>query len=95
MRTSDRFIEVTGFGGTNGKKFLVNKSAIIFVTQEDGTDKARISIANANGDRMYRIVTKESYKEVANNLLNWVDFKFDPCFAEPGVCAPEKEDKDD
>ena len=84
MRTSDRFIEVTG--GINGKKFLVNKSAIIFVTQEDETDRAGIS--TLNGDRMYRIVTKESYKEVANNLLNWVDFKFDSCFAEQG-------DKDD
>ena len=91
MRTSDRFIEVTG--GINGKKFLVNKSAIIFVTQEDGTDKAVIS--TVNGDRMHRVVAKENYDEVANNLLNWVDFRFNPCFAEQGVCAPEKEDKDD
>ena len=91
MRTSESFIEVTG--GINGKKFLVNKSAIIFVTQEDGTNRAVIS--TVNGDRMSSSCYKESYDEVANNLLNWVDFKFDPYFAEPGVCAPKKEDEDD
>ena len=91
MRTSDRFIEVTG--GINGKKFLVNKSAIIFVTQEDGTNRAVIS--TVNGDRMSSNFYKESYDEVANNLLNWVDFKFDPYFAEPGACAPEKEEEGD
>lgn len=91
MRTSDRFIEVTG--GINGKKFLVNKSAIIFVTQEDETDRAVIS--TVNGDRMYRVVAKENYEDVANNLLDWADIKFDPHFAEPGVCAPEKENRDD
>lgn len=91
MRTSDRFIEVTG--GINGKKFLVNKSAIIFVTQEDETDRAVIS--TVNGDRMYRVVAKENYEDVANNLLNWVDFKLNPYFAEPGACVPEKEDGND
>ncbi len=91
MRTSKSFIEVTG--GINGKKFLVNKSAIIFVTQEDGTDRAVIS--TVNGDRMYRVVAKENYEDVANNLLDWVDIKLNPCFAEPGVCAPEKGDKND
>lgn len=67
MRTSKSFIEITG--GINGKKFLVNKSAIVFVTQEDETDRAVIS--TLNGDRIYRIVAKENYKDVANNLLSW------------------------
>lgn len=76
MRTSKNFIEVTG--GINGKKFLVNKSAIIFVAPEDGTDNA--VIYTVNGDGMYRIAAKENYKDVANNLLSWP------------FCAKEEED---
>lgn len=93
MRTSDRFIEVTG--SVNNKKFLVNKSAIIFIMKEEEGDGAVIS--TVNGDRVYRIVTKESYDEVANSLLNWYDFKLNPfsVYAEPGVCEPIKEENND
>lgn len=93
MRASDNFIEVTG--AINGKKFLVNKSAIIFVMKEEEGDGAVIS--TLNGDRVYRIVTKESYNKVANSLLNWCDFRLDPfsAYAEPGVCEAGKEEKDE
>lgn len=90
MRTNDDFIEVTT--GVNGKKILVNKSAIIFVTREDESDQAIIT--TINGDRFYRIIAKETYGKVADCLLNWVDFKIAPVYGEPEVCGLKKEDKD-
>ena len=65
MRSNCDFIEVTGL--TNGKKTLINKRSIIFVTPGESDDHATIMMQN--GDRMAKILTKESYKDVTEEIL--------------------------
>ena len=65
MRSNRDFIEVTGFRGD--KKFLVNKAAIILIKLDDYTDGA--VIMTINGDQIYKLPTKESYSELAEELL--------------------------
>lgn len=65
MRSNSNFIEVTGV--TNNKKFLVNKAAIIFVMPAENEDHS--VIMTVNGDKAYKILTKESYKDVTEEIL--------------------------
>ena len=65
MRSNCDFIEITGIYGEN--KFLVNKNAIVFVTRDDSKEHAIIE--TRTGEHMYKIVTKESYKDVAEEIL--------------------------
>ena len=67
MRSSEQFIEITG--DNNGKKFLLNKSAIIFVTQSEIEDKAIIIMQD--GDRLHKIPSKETYASISEELLWW------------------------
>ena len=66
MRSNCDFIEVTGIYGEN--KFLINKNQIVYIRKEDGEDEHAI-IMIAGGERMHKVVTKESYKEVTEELL--------------------------
>lgn len=65
MRSSEQFLEITG--ATNSKKVLINKRAIIFVTVCGDEEKSLIHLID--GDRVTRIPTKESYKDVSEELL--------------------------
>lgn len=88
MRSSRDFIEVTGC--TNCKKFLVNKSAIIFVTQVDNDENA--VILTKDGEHMHKILTKESYKNVTEEIL-WNGFEPLPMYSfmdSPGEKEPEE-----
>lgn len=68
MRSNKDFIEVTG--KVNSKKFLVNKRNIIFVTRpEDGTEDDRAVVMVKNGDQVMKIIARESYKDVTEELL--------------------------
>lgn len=90
MRFNGDFLEVTGV--TNGKKFLVNKAAIIFVTPADSEEHS--VIMTENGEHMYKILTRESYKEVSNVLLDWCELSIEPFF--PRISAepePPKEEE--
>ena len=85
MRSSRDFIEVTGC--TNCKKFLVNKSAIIFVTQVDNDENA--VILSKDGEHMHK---KESYKNVTEEIL-WGGFEPLPMcsfMGSPGEKEPEE-----
>ena len=96
MRSNSDFIEVTG--ATNGKKFLVNKSAIIFVTKADNDENA--IILTKDGDHMHKILTKEDYKSVSEEILWNGEYRMPPfgywtCSSDTGLKAPEKEEADD
>ena len=65
MRSSESFIEVTG--SLNGKKFLINKRAITFITQED--DGERAVILMNDGDKMKKILTKETYRDISEEIF--------------------------
>ena len=65
MRSNSRFIEVTG--RVNGKRFLLNKSVITSVVQEDETEMALILTKDV--DKMKRIPVKESYADLTKELL--------------------------
>lgn len=91
MRSNSDFIEVTGL--TGGKKILVNKSAIIFVTQ--GETEEHAVIMTHSGDRMNKIITKESYKDVTEEILwnGWYKSTLDyySRVMDVGLKAPEEE----
>ena len=65
MRSSKDFIELTG--KINNKKYLINKKLIIYVTQDSENESAIIFVVD--GDRTTRILVKESYKDVAEELF--------------------------
>ena len=67
MRSNNDFIEITG--KINNKKFLINKTNIIYVTKpEDNSDDQAVILVK-DGDRSMRIISKESYKDVVEELL--------------------------
>lgn len=94
MRSNYDFIEITGVSGN--KKFLINKSSIIFVTPADGSEEQHAVIMTKSGDRMNKILTKESYKDVTEEIL-WNGWYNNPAWAhevcsgnDVGVKAPEE-----
>ena len=70
MRSNKDFIEVHS---GSGKRFLINKAAIIYIMPSDTEDdrSAHAVIKIKDGDRTYKIVTRESYDEIVHELL-WV-----------------------
>lgn len=66
MRSSRGFIEVTG--GINGNKYLINKSAIIFITP---VESGRSTIYMRDGGDVRRIITKETYDDISKELFWW------------------------
>ena len=67
MRSNRDFIEVTG--KLNSKKFLINKANIVFVTKPEDSDNEQAVLVIKDGDRSTRVIAKESYKEVTEELL--------------------------
>ena len=65
MRSCADFIEITGKG--NNKKYLVNKAAITYVSQ-DPTDETAVILLR-DGEHTSKVFTKESYKDVTEEIL--------------------------
>ena len=89
MRSNSNFIEVTGVHGD--KKFLVNKSAIIFIMPAESETQA--VIMTVNGDKAYRILTRESYNDIAEEILwnGWNHELDGEWLISRGEKAPEEE----
>ena len=69
MRSNYNYIEITDY--VNGKKLLLNKSSIIFVTKADEDERA--VILTKGGEYMNKIFAKESYEDISEELL-WKGF---------------------
>ena len=66
MRSNKDFIELTG---NFNKKFLINKANIVYVTKSENESDEQAVIMVEDGDRSMRIIAKETYKNVAEELL--------------------------
>lgn len=68
MKSSLKFVEVTGMFG--GKKLLVGKNWITFITPACDENKGDYTIINiTDGQRITKLKCKESYEEMAKELI--------------------------
>ena len=72
MRSNKTFLELSM---SNGKRVLINKSAIVFVVKEEVSSSGeegmheRAIIKVNEGSSILKVVTKDSYESIVNELL--------------------------